>query len=205
MLLDDLKQLWHTFSQETFMQHPLQSLTLSQRRKTFWSLLGTTLLLLVILNMVSAPLNTAAAPYGIISFEFARTQSAAQAMLASWDAAAQLHAAFSLGLDYLYMPLYATAIGLASILAAGVLRDKKMPLAGAGAWLAWALWLAAGFDALENVALLQVLFGSTAALYPALAFWCAAFKFTIIFIGLVYAFWGLIARNFKTLKVSKNL
>jgi hypothetical protein len=48
-------------------------------------------------------------------------------MVASWDQSAQLHAAFSLGLDYLYLPLYAVTIALACVwAAAGGLRPWRM-------------------------------------------------------------------------------
>ena len=126
------------------MNHPLQSLSPAQRRTAFWILLPATIVLIVIMNGIGAPLITPAAPYGIISFEFAGTLENAQAILQSWDADAQLHAAFSLGLDYLFMLAYSTAIGLACILAGSVLHSKGLPLAGMAAWLAWAMWLAGG-------------------------------------------------------------
>ena len=42
----------------------------------------------------------------------------AQAMLDSWDARAQLFAAFGLGLDYLFMPAYGLTAALACLLVA---------------------------------------------------------------------------------------
>jgi hypothetical protein len=89
------------------------------------------------------------------------------------------------------MLLYPAAISLGCIWAARALRASRWPLARLGAALGWGQWLAAAFDALENVALVRLLFGGLAGLWPQAAAACAALKFAIIFLGLVYAFLGL--------------
>jgi hypothetical protein len=55
-------------------------------------------------------LRTAAAPNGIVSYELAGNIKPAAEILASWDARAQLFAAFGLVLDYLFMTAYALAL-----------------------------------------------------------------------------------------------
>ena len=131
-----------------------------------------------------------AAPLGIISYELAGTVEEAQAILDSWDSSAQLHAAFALGFDYVFMLAYSTTIGLACVMAAGALRSRDWPLAGVGAGLAWGQWLAASLDAVENIALTAMLFGAVASPWPQVAYWCALVKFALVFLGLVYAFYG---------------
>jgi hypothetical protein len=178
------------------MTHPFQKLSPKAARLAFIPLLVVTLAVMVILNLVSAPLNTPAAPMGIISYELAGTVAKAQSILDSWDSSAQLHAAFALGFDYVFMLAYATTIGLACAMAAGVLRSRGWPLAGIAAGLAWGQGLAAGFDAVENIALTAMLFGGAASPWPQVAYWCAVFKFGLVFLGLVYAFYGGVVRLF---------
>lgn len=172
------------------ISHPLQRLFPASQRRALIVLTVVTLMVMAVFRIIDRPLQTSAAPSGIVSFELAGTLAAAQAMIASWDQQAQLLAAFSLGLDYLFMPLYSTAIALACVVAAGgPLRSRRL-LAGLGLLLAWGLWLAALLDAVENYALLQVLLGSEILAWPAIARWCASLKFLLILAGLAYALIG---------------
>ena len=84
----------------------------------FWPVLVLALLVMAVFRVIDVPLQTAAALQGIVSYELAGTVEAAQAMLDSWDGWARLYAVFGLGLDYLFMPSYALAIGLACAWAA---------------------------------------------------------------------------------------
>ncbi|MCL4261854.1 MAG: hypothetical protein KJ069_01495 [Anaerolineae bacterium] len=136
-------------------------------------------------NLTGGPLQTAVAPAGIISFEFAGNVANAQMIIASWGEHGRLVAAFGLGLDFLYPLVYAAAISLACVWAAERVQPK-FPAAKWGIWLAWGAWLAALLDYVENVALVLLLFGSTAVLLPPLAFICAAIKFALVIAGIVY-------------------
>jgi hypothetical protein len=73
---------------------------------------------------------------------------------------------------------------------ARALRLRGWPLAGAGAPLAWGLLLAAALDAAENAALLTMLWGTVRAPWPQVSFWCAAIKFALVALGLIYAAYG---------------
>jgi len=156
----------------------------------WWVLLALTILLTIVLQAVDAPLKTPAAPLGIVSYEFAGTTAAAQAILDSWDAGARVHVGFSLGLDYLYMPVYALTIGLACAWAVRPLGDRRCWLGSLGRTLALGLGFAALLDATENYALTTMLFSGVADPWPAVARWCAAGKFALIIAGLVYALAG---------------
>jgi hypothetical protein len=152
------------------------------------------LALLAVMNWIGAPLTTPAAPTGIISFELAGSPQDAAAILASWDLAAQRQAAFSLGLDYVFMLAYASAIGLAAVKAGKPLARYAWPLSGWGHWVGWGAWLAALLDAIENAALAKILLGGAPlSPWPQLAAVCAAAKFTLIFLALVYVFYALAA------------
>jgi hypothetical protein len=110
-------------------------------------------------------------------------------MVASWDARTQLFAAFSLGFDYLFMPSYAFTIALACLLAAG--RHKGW-IAALGAWMGWGVFLAAILDSIENIGLWHSLLGPVSAPWPAVSLWCAAFKFSLILLGIAYGLIGWI-------------
>lgn len=152
-----------------------------------WLAIGAALGLTAVFQVIGAPLTTGAAPAGILSFEFAGTLANAQAMIASWGPQAQLNAALSLGLDFLYPPVYAAAISLSLLAAAPHLPKRWRKLAG---WLAGLVWLAAALDYVENLALIQLLFGSTWAVWPPLAWTCAALKFAILLPGIFLALVG---------------
>ena len=169
------------------LSHPFERLAPSTRRRALPGLIVLTLALTVALQIVGRPLQTAAAPQGIVSFELAGNLPAAQAIIASWNSAAQLYAAFSLGLDYLYMPLYAIAIALACVQAAGSSLRSPRPMWALGILLAWALGLAALLDAVENIALFQLLLGSRSTAWPVVAKACATAKFAFVIAGLLYA------------------
>jgi hypothetical protein len=114
----------------------------------------------------------------------------AQKILDSWDANAQLRAAFGLGLDYLFMVVYASTIAFGCGIASNRLRQKGWPLAKWGNLLAWGVILAALLDVVENIALTVMIFGSVISPFPEISRWCAIPKFILIFIGIVYVIYG---------------
>lgn len=162
--------------------------------RMFALILMITLILIVSMQILGAPLRTEAAPGGIITYEFSGDLPTAQAILASWGDDGKVYAGLQLGLDYLFMPAYALSIGLGCVLVSrhfGVLSAKLIRL---GAWLAWGQFIAAGLDALENYALIRLLLGSSNALWPPVAYWCAAIKFGLVAAGLIYVLLGVLFR-----------
>ncbi len=182
------------------MRGPLEFVPDQIRRPLFVVLLLWTLALSAIMQVINQPLITPAAPAGIVSLELAGTPQRAWPMVSSWEAPsglgfasfdtanALLAAAFGLGLDYLFMPSYAVTLALGVMLAAGRRRGW---LSEAGAWVGWLALAAAGFDAVENIGLwnvLQLRAGSSP--WPEIAAACAWFKFAFIGIGILYAVAG---------------
>lgn len=168
------------------MRHPFEAIPADRRKLIFGPALALTLVVMASLSLVGVPLNTDAAPQGILSFELAGSAPAARAILDSWDPLTRVHAGFSLGLDFLFLVLYSTTIGLACVWAASVWRNQRQSLAAVGLLLAWGQGLAALLDAVENTALLVTLLGSPAAPWPQIALGCAALKFGLILLGLAY-------------------
>ena len=173
------------------MNYPLMLLPTKWRARLFWITFLASIGIILVFGVIGAPLNTPAAPSGIVSYELAGSVPQAQAMLDSWDQTAKLYAAFGLGFDYLFMLAYSTALGLGCIWAADVLLKRGWSLARLGSPLAWGLWAAAGLDAIENIALTVILLAVNASPWPEIARWCATLKFALLFLGLVYAFLGL--------------
>ena len=180
------------------MKHPLEFIPERARQPLFLALLAWTLGLFAVMQILNRPLITAAAPNGIISFEFAGTPERAFQIMALWSHAASdqplideikplLYAAFGLGLDYLFMPSYAIAIALGVLLAGG--RHKGW-FAVSGTWIGWGSLAAALFDAAENLALWKILLGDFESAWPLVAAVCAAFKFGLIGLGIGYALSG---------------
>lgn len=165
-------------------------LDVSMQRRLLVALTLLCVALMLVFSLTGAGLTTNAAPYGIVSYELAFTAENAAAMLASWDADAQLSAAFGLGLDYLFMPAYAGALWLACGLAGQRLRRLAWPLDGWAGLLARGAVLAAVLDAIENAALWQQLISAPGDLLAILAGVCASIKFALIFLALVYALYA---------------
>jgi hypothetical protein len=181
------------------MHHPLESLNSNMLDRMIWPLVLISLLMLFILNLVGLPLITPASPYGIVSFELARNEVQASAILASWDQAAHLRAAFSLGLDFLFIPLYTAALTLACLWAARFRRRRRrlpswLVLIGIpGIPLAWAQLGAGLLDTVENIALVRMLFGMVSSPWPQIASICAFTKFILIVSGILYSLTALAA------------
>jgi len=170
----------------TQLTHPLAALPSGKRTRVFVPLLIATLVITFLFRFIGPAQPT------IVDFELAGSVPQAQAIIDAWNENDRIRAGFSLGFDYLYMPVYSTTIALACVLAAGVLKGK--PWRSIGLLLAWGLWAAAIFDAIENVALFTELLGNNVAPWPQIAQVCAAIKFGLILAGLGYAAAGLMIR-----------
>ena len=163
------------------MTHPFTWLSPRGQRRAFAILAPLTVAVRVALDAIGHPLVTEAAPLGIVSFEFAGDVATATRMLEGWGEAGRVRAGLSLGLDYLFLVLYASAIGLGCLLVARP----------AGPALAWGQIGAAWLDAVENFALIRLLLGADDAVWPTLAWGCAAVKFALVGAGLAYVLLGL--------------
>ena len=154
-------------------------------------------ILLIVMRTLDAPLRTEAAPKGIVSFELAKDYEASKHILNSWDAETKVYAALSLGLDYLFIIVYALFISCACIRVAEALNSDHSFFFILALVLTWSQFLAAVLDAIENIALIQLLLYSTRRWLPGLARWCAIVKFSIVGAGLTFIVGGLLAIGIK--------
>lgn len=168
------------------MKHPLESVPIASRKRLFFMFLFLTLIFYGVFAVLDQPLRTPAAPNGIVSFELVRAPEKATQLLMSWEANPKAYefAAFGLGLDYLFMPVYALALGFGTFLAAGRHGGRLKSL---GAVAGYGALVAPLFDAVENYALFQILLGRVVSPYPEIAFYCAIIKFGLLVFGLVVA------------------
>lgn len=189
------------------MQHPLEFVPDTLRKRLFLPVLALTLILFAVFRLLDQPLRTSAAPNGIVSFELARSPQQARAITDSWKEASLLlsevagqsnpdivnipyaYASFGLGLDYLFMPTYALALGLATLLVAEKHGGWMKAL---GAVAGWGAVAAAMFDAVENYTLWRVLLGEVVSPYPETAAICASAKFILLAFGILYGLVGWI-------------
>ena len=180
--------------------HPFAWLAEAIQKKAFVILFFLTSTVMAVLAILDQSLITESVPLGIVSFEFAGSLSSAQSMVASWGAEAKIYAALSLGIDYLFMVLYAASISLGCSLTARAVNTSF--LSRAGILLAWAQFLAVILDGIENYALIKLLQGSENALWPSLSFWCALPKFIIVLAGLTWIIYGAVLIVAKKIKRS---
>lgn len=169
----------------------------NQNEKAFllWPLLISGLaaaLLFALLTLLNHYLISAAAPQGMISYELAGSFRKSLAILASWNAKARLVAAFSLGIDYLFLSAYSLFFALACFMLAAKFKESFARFYYLGLLLGWAQILAAALDAAENYALLRLLLGSQHHSFSWMAACCATIKFSLILAGVVYIFAALI-------------
>ena len=175
------------------LRHPFGWLAEPKQGRALTLLIVITLAVMAALLAIGKPLKTSAAPAGIVSFEFAGEPAAARQMMQSWGPRGQIYAGLSLGLDFLFLVTYASAIALGCVVCARVFQPWSGGLATLGAILAWAQIPAALCDAVENIALIQVLLGSQAPIWPTVAYGCAIPKFAIVALGLTYLVGGGLA------------
>jgi len=168
------------------MFHPFLWISESSRTRVFWMFFAIAVALMIVMQLLGAPLKTADAPAGIVSYELAGSAAESQRILASWDAGTRASAGLNLGLDYLFIVSYAAAIGMGCSLLAVSIRQRAGVLAWVGIVLAWGQLLAGALDALENAALLRLLLGAEPAAWPAVARACAIPKFLIVALGILY-------------------
>jgi hypothetical protein len=167
--------------------HPFQWIAEPAQKYVLPVLIVLALVVMVCLYVMGIPLQTRAAPQGIISFEFAGSLANAECMIESWGKDGPMYAGLNLGLDYLYLVLYSCALGLGCAVVARSFSNRCRFIAVPGIILSWALILAAFLDAAENLALIQVLLGADTELWPWLAFFCAVPKFIFVTVGFIYA------------------
>lgn len=181
------------------LKSPFSKLTPALEKK--WTIV---LILLLIANIgliryFDASLINSICKNGIVSFEFAKDIESSNTIINSWNQQATKAAYSSLILDFLFLIVYSSFIGL---LIHKIVKQTKEDsfISNLGTLLIWGVFLAALFDAIENIALLNLLLGDLNQIWSSTAYYFAVLKFTLIFGCMVYILVGwilIIAKKFQ--------
>ncbi len=170
--------------------HPLSWVPVDHERVFLVTLILANVLVMAGMGMADRHLRTEVTPLGIASFEFVGNSSSADRALSAWGETGRVYAAFSLGLDYLFLLLYS----LLSAFLAGLVGRKlegRFPLVSQLAvWVAWAFVFTGFFDALENTVLIAVVVGASHDLWARLGLVFASMKFALAAVGATYLLVG---------------
>lgn len=143
-------------------------------------------------------LKNEVAKNGIVSFQLAGDLQTTKTILNSWNSKAKIYAGLSLGYDFLFLMLYPLLIALFIHLLNEKLW-KKSSFYNIGIILIYALFFAAVFDLIENIALIQLLLGNLQQLSVSIAYYLAMAKFIILLLAILY-----ILFNFMYLQLKKR-
>ena len=187
------------------MFDPYKWLSDSAQRSALLIFFLLSVTLLIGMHSLDQTLITDAAPRGIVSFELAGSIEKVGQILKAWGPEGKIYAALSLGLDYLFLIVYALFISLACVRIARYFKLRFSFPATCGFVLGWAQFFAALLDAVENFALINLTFDSQRESWPIIARWCAMVKFGIVGAGLVFILTGtLIVLTLKSITIRKR-
>ena len=133
----------------------------------------------MVVSYFTQGLKTPCTPYGILDYEFAGSGEQASAIHQAWGESGKRQAAFQLGIDFLFIAAYVTAISI------GCLRAPWPRLA---LWGAWLVLVAGALDCLENVMLLGEVYDTADQIPALIARYAAIVKFALATAAV--AIWG---------------
>ena len=178
-----LKSLFHNISKK------------SEKKLTI-SLFFLVVVLIAAMKYFDLPLTNDVAPNGIVSFELAKELEVSKNILNSWDTHAKTSAGMSMGLDFLFLIIYASFIALLMHkLNESVWQNTK--IYKLVIILMYGVFLAALFDAIENFALIKLLLGDLQQHWSSVAFYFASVKFALLIFGILFIVVSWIAKLLK--------
>ena len=174
-----------------------------KNRISFLWLFGIlTVILLSVLHWLDTFMISEEMPDGIIGFELVKNIHDARIMLDVWGDTGRIAAAFSLGIDYLFLISYSLFLGLLSFHFARKFEGRLRLLSKTGYFMSWLIIVAGIYDAIENFALLKIMLGCQLSIWAITAWFFATVKFAIVFIVIAYLVLSLI---FMALMPKQNL
>jgi len=156
-----------------------------------------TIIIFLTLGYFDRSLITETVPNGIISLELAKDIDKSISIISSWNLNAKVNAGLSLGIDFLFLVVYSIFFATACYLVAQKYLNKNNWTYKIGLLLARLQFVAALFDAIENIALIKLLLGSNNNIFSLIAYYFASIKFVLIAIGIIYIIVGYTASVFQ--------
>jgi uncharacterized membrane protein len=148
---------------------PFYNISKPNENKLTIALLVYLSILIPMMLFFDIPLKNEVAPNGIVSFELAKELIVSENILNSWDTHARTSAGMSMGLDFLFLIIYASFIALLM----HKLNERiwnNTRIYKLGVLLIWGVFLAALFDVIENFALIKLLLGDLQQSCSSIAF-----------------------------------
>ncbi len=139
----------------------------------------------------------------ILGLEFAGSDTRVAEIMCQWGEHGDYLARLSLWIDFGFMLSYGTFFALAALATRDFARARGLDVLASVGVAAPALAIGAAlFDLVENVIWLLVLGGHVGAVAPPIATTCAALKFLLIGLAILYAlagagFWFLSGRKYS--------
>lgn len=163
-----------------------------------WTGLGTlTIIMLLQLRGMDAPLRTPETPLGVVGYALAFTPARADAMLSTWRSLDRLEALrVSLGFDVVFLLVYPWFLRRSI----HVVNGWRRPAESAHRWeraghiLAMAVLACIPLDALENALLWRMMTPPPTALLTMTAGIAASIKFALVVASLVWCLATLVTR-----------
>lgn len=140
------------------------------------------MIMVVVMQWQGSTLKTPTSPYGIVDLEFANSSTLLQTTLTGWDLSV---AKMNIWLDFVFIVTYVLFLSLAAEITAMKWAPKSW-LAQTGIFLAKAVWVAGVLDIAENLLMLKTLAGNYDEMSLRLTFFCAAAKFVLVGLVIVY-------------------
>lgn len=165
---------------------PLSWIPQEHEKKVVISLLVLCFVGLVGLAVADQSLRSEVTPLGIVSLQFVGNAAEAQRVLSTWGEEGRVAAAFSLGVDYLFLTANALLLAFLAGLVGRKASGRSPLITTLSPWVAWAFILAGACDATENAAFFIVLVGDTGDFWPCLGTWFATVKFSLLGLGMIY-------------------
>lgn len=146
---------------------------------------AATLVVFVAVFGLDRPLHIASSPRGIVDLQLAFSPETAIRIVDGWSVNQRLLCAFTLGVDVLFLLLYATTLALACAAVGERWRQRRPVLGAAGRVFAGLAVVAGGADLVEDVASLLVLRGDF-SVAPVVSV-AAVVKFSALLLAAGYA------------------
>jgi hypothetical protein len=140
-----------------------------------------TVIMVVIMRWQGAGLKTAISPGAIVNLEFAKTPERLNELMMNWDIAV---VKMNIWLDFLFIVCYTLFLSIASTITAHKWPEGFMRVFGLT--FARVAFAAGILDIAENLFMLQSIAGNFTSVSLQLTYCCAAIKFTLAAIILLY-------------------
>lgn len=145
-----------------------------------------TLLMMIIMRWQGSGLKTDVSPRGIVDLEFADTRQRLHELMMQWDISV---VKMNIWLDFLFIVAYVLFLSIAAELSA--LKWGPGIWQKTGLWLARAAYVAGVMDIAENLLMLQSVAGNYNNASLQLTFYCAAVKFVLAGLVVLYLLFSL--------------